>query len=210
MSTRFEITVEYLLDEKVICEASYPEAFRFLQDSRNRSEVNAFLHRVSRQVGKTKDSKGYYCSYETLEDPKRRKKATKQFSHMLADLEPLIDWLRLVRNVDAESRPIEAGTRISESELLSAIEESSSMSELLSQIASKFRKVSRSVETKTKLRSVLTYLSDNGYLLSVGSSGAVYIATAKWSLLFDQLEFIHSFEGYELPDDEPESQQELF
>lgn len=70
----------------------------------------------------------------------RDEKATKQFSHMLADLEPLLDWLRLVRNVDAESRPIEAGARISESELLSAIEESSSMSELLSQIASKFKK----------------------------------------------------------------------
>ena len=102
----------------------------------------------------------------------------------------------MVRNIDSDSRPIDAGTRLNESELLAAIEESSSLSTQLENIAHKFKKGGKSSESKVKLQTVIQYLSDQQYLMPIGSSGSVYIATAKWSLLYDQLEFIRSHEGY--------------
>ena len=122
--------------------------------------------------------------------------AQRQFENVTVNLEGLVSWLRLIRNIDSDSRPIEAGTRLNESELLAAIEESSSLSAQLENIAHKFKKSGKSAEAKFKLQNVMQYLCDQQYFTAIGSSGSVYIATAKWSLLYDQLQFIRSHEGF--------------
>ena len=196
LDDRFEKTVTLLSEQKVICETIYPECYRFILKDSNREEVNAYLHKIGRSTARTNDSKGFYCIFSSLDDRKKRQLAQKQFETIVVNLEGFVSWLRLIRNIDKDARPLEAGTRLNESELLAAIDESSTLSVQLENIAHKFKKGGKSSETKSKLNSVLQYLCDNQYLHSIGKSGSVYVATGKWSVLYDQLDFIRSHEGY--------------
>jgi hypothetical protein len=210
MSSRFESCIEALLNQNIGCEVSNSDSFSYLDTPENEESVNNFLHRIGRNVVRTNDRKGYYCVFNSIEDKAKRSAVEKYFEYVIVNLEGLIDWLRLVRNADNDSRPIEAGMRVNESELLAAIEESSPLKLQLDNIAHKFKRAQKSTEAKAKLRSILQYLVDEKYFTSIGSSGAVYIATAKWSLIYDQLEFIKLYEGFEEESDTNEEQSELF
>jgi hypothetical protein len=196
MDNRFELTVTLLLEQKVICENIYPEPYRFLLKESNQEEINAYLHKIGRSTARTNDLKGFYCIFSSLDDKRKRQYAQKQFETVIVNIEGLVEWLRMIRNIDKDSRPLEAGSRLNESELLAAIEESSTLSLLLENIAHKLKKGGKSSEVKTKLGNVLQYLTENQYLQPIGKSGSVFVATAKWSLLYDQLDFIRSHEGY--------------
>jgi len=211
MDNRFGDTVTLLLEQNVICEAIHPEAYRFLLKESNQEEINTYLHKIGRTTARTNDAKGFYCVFSSLDNRRKRQYAQKQFDNVVVNIEGLVAWLRLMRNIDKDSRPIEAGSRLHESELLAAIEESSTLSLQLENIAHKFKKSGKSAEVKIKLGNVLQYLSDNQYLQAVGSSGSVFIATAKWSLLYDQLDFIRSHEGYtaEIKEADEDKQQEM-
>ncbi len=210
MSSRFENCIEALLNQNIVCEVFNSDSFSYLDIQDNEESVNNFLHRIGRKVARTKDRKGFYCVFNSIDDKAKRNAVERHFEYIIVNLEGLIDWLRLVRNADHESRPVEAGMRINESELLAAIEESSSLKLQLDNIAHKFKRAQKSTEAKAKLRSILQYLVDEKYLTSIGSSGAVYLATAKWSLIYDQLEFIKLYEGIEEESDFNEEQPELF
>tara|TARA_R110001583_G_scaffold17575_4_gene70903 strand:- start:680 stop:1330 length:651 start_codon:yes stop_codon:yes gene_type:complete len=214
MDNRFEETINRMLEQKVICETIDPDLFGYLSNQNHRDEVDNFLHKIGRQTARTNDSRGFYCVFSKLDTKSKRSIAQRQFDNVTVNLEGLIGWLRLVRNIDSDSRPIDAGTRLNESELLAAIEESSSLSTQLENIAHKFKKSGKSSETKIKLLNVMQYLTEQQYLHPIGSSGSVYIATAKWSLLYDQMEFIRSHEGYsdELNEQESDSdsQKDMF
>ena len=43
----------------------------------------------------------------------------------------------------------------------------------------------------------------------MGGTGTQFVATAKWSLLYDQLEFIRSYDAIEIAQDDNSQQQEL-
>lgn len=215
MDNRFETTVTLLLEQKVICETIYPDSYRFMLKESNQDEINAYLHKIGRSAARTNDLKGFYCIFSSLDEKRKRQYAQKQFETVIINIEGLVEWLRIVRNIDKDSRPLEAGSRLHESELLAAIEESSTLSLLLENIAHKFKKGGKSNGVKTKLGNVLQYLTENQYLQPIGKSGSVFVATAKWSLLYDQLDFIRSHEGYaeelaESESDDSAEQESLF
>ena len=56
--------------------------------------------------------------------------------------------------------------------------------------------------TSDRLTSVLQTLEKEGYLVSGGIKGRSWIATGKWSYLYDVLDFIHSHENIKGSDDE--------
>ena len=51
---------------------------------------------------------------------------------------------------------------------------------------------------------------NEGYLHSVSSTGALYKATAKWSLLYDQLEYIGKYQHLHSSEDEQDSPQDSY
>ncbi|MDO6720786.1 hypothetical protein Q4575_15335 [Psychrosphaera sp. 1_MG-2023] len=212
MSSRFEHCIEALLNQNVICEVTDLESFTYLDNSENENSVSNFLHRVGRKVIRTRDKKGFYCVFSSIEETKKRNAVERHFDNVIVNLEGLINWLKLVRNADNESRPIEAGMRLHESELLAAIEESSSLNLQLDNIAHQFNRAQKSTEAKSKLRSILHFLVGEKYFTCIGNTGAVYVATAKWSLIYEQLEFIRMYDGFDDDDEDEvlELQSELF
>ncbi len=118
----FERTVELLMQEEVICNTAYSAEFAFLNDNIKRSEVDVFLRRINRSVAKTSDNLGYLMVYNDLSDSNRKRRVTAQFKKIEGEMATLVEWLRFARNIDANSNPISAGERITESELLAAID----------------------------------------------------------------------------------------
>jgi hypothetical protein len=195
MSERFENCIEILLSGEVICEVSDSDLFRYFLKREKYEHVEKYLYQIGRKITKTRDGAGFYCVYNDISNPKHSKAAKRQLEIAQESFEGLIIWLRLARRVEPDSRPIEAGSRLVESELLAAIEGSSSLKDQLDEVAHRLKRDQKSIESKVKLRGVLKYLSDNGFLKGIGGSGSVYIATAKWSLLYDQLDFLAQYEG---------------
>ena len=189
MADRFEICVEKLLNGEVICEQSSPEEMRYLENQEHLNRVNNFLMQLRRMINKTSDKRGFYCVYTDLSDSDRRHKVRAQLDEAVCDFNGLVDWLRLCRNVSADGRPLEAGDILRESELLSAIENSNTLCQQLERIADKFQRARKAMTTNNRLRSILDYLINKGYFVQANSTGSVYIATAKWSLLY--LSLIH-------------------
>jgi len=209
ISERFESCIEALLNRAIICEVTNPELYRYLLDDENLNAAQKFLQQIGRKVVKTRDKAGFYCAYRDLENPKHRAAVKREFQFVQSTFEGLILWLRLVRRTHSDSRPIEAGYRLTESELLAAIESSGALNSQLDEISHRLRRDQKSQESKTKLRGVLKYLTDNAFFVSTGGSGSVYLATAKWSLVYDQLDYICQFEGIDITESKGEEQAEL-
>lgn len=202
---RFEDVVTKLLEQVVVCEVCEPEGYRYLRDTHYFEQVDAYLHKIGRHLAKTQDGLGFYCAFNSLDNSKKRAVAMKSFESWVVDLEGIVEWLRLVRSIDKDSRPLVAGAGLSEAELLVAIEESSTLQLQLERIAHKFKRGGKSSGSKGKLTAVLQHLVETGFLKSMGSTGTQFIATAKWSLLYDQLEFIRLYDN--IADDESESER---
>jgi hypothetical protein len=197
MKQQFSKTIEALLTGKVICETLDEALFHYLSKSENRQSINAFLHRIERTLLHTKDGYGYYCAYQDLDNPQNRTAIRRHFEDVIINMEGLVLWLRLARSVSRESRPLMARDLLKEADLLNAIEESSALQLQLDDVAHKLKVTRKANKPKQRLRFVLDYLSKNEYLTSVASGGSIYRATAKWSLLYDQLDYIQQHEGIE-------------
>ncbi|WP_300177528.1 hypothetical protein [uncultured Aliivibrio sp.] len=185
----FERTVELLMQDEVICRTAYSAEFAFLTDNIKRSEVDQYLRQIGRSLAKTSDNLGYLMVYSNLDDSGKKRRVAAQFKKIEGELSTLVDWLCFARNINENSNPISAGERITESELLAAIETSRPLAEQLTSIANKLGRSMKSREVKKKLTSVLNYLTESGYFVQLNTTGSVYEATAKWSFVYDALEF---------------------
>lgn len=193
--SKFESTFKLLMSKTVICEVAHPAEHAYLSITIECAEMNQYLSRLKRRIEKTRDGMGFYCVYIDVDTPEKRKQVLSDFEKITSTLEGIVEWLKLARNIDSDSLPLRAGSKLLESTLLAAIEESSSLRFQLELIAKKLKRAQTSKESKSKLRSVLDYLVNEGYLVSKASTGSIYQATAKWSLVYDQLEFIACAEG---------------
>lgn len=201
MTTHFESTVNQLLCGQIICEVGQHEAlFIKLSEESFFDEVNAFLHRIGKKVVSTEDDRAFYCAFLTLEPKENMNVVKKQFQHTFKYFEGLIAWLRLVRGITNNARPVVAGDVLNESELLQAIETSSNFNTQLINVFQRFKKDATNKETKAQLSTIMKILVEEDYLVKIGETGSVYRATGKFSLLYEQLDFIQRYQGIPLVD----------
>ena len=222
MADRFEECVTALLNGEVICHVSAPELFRFLDSDTSfnlgktttAEVVDEYLSKIGRGLAKTQDSQGYYCVYKNIDDNDKQKMAKERFTVVANQFDGLVNFFRLERGCKADPRPICCGDNVKLSDLLSAIENSETMQKQLTDIANSFGVGMTASKLQNTLNSVLKYLVKEKYLIQIGNVGSIYKATAKWSLLYDELEYIHSFDGFEIEkaqdDDDKGFQMELF
>ncbi|MCO7233947.1 MULTISPECIES: hypothetical protein [unclassified Cobetia] len=192
---RFAATIEGLLKGEVLCPVSANEAHDYLSTLEGQDRVRHYLAEIGHGLEKTRDGSGYYCVYLDTESRSVRHRIRHQFESAVRDWEALLRWLRLSRQASQSSQPLKVKDVVRESEWLAAIENSSMMQEELEVIATRFQVQSQSRDAKVRLRHLLEKLCKLGYLVAIDSSGAIYQATGKWSLLQDQLEFVMEREG---------------
>lgn len=188
-------TLERLVSGQVLCNTSAKACCDLMEDSYQRGLVNDSLALFGREMVKTSDGLGIYAAYRDISGPGVRMKVQSKFEKVATDWEALCYWLKLTKKLKGNNCPLQAGDILNISTLLENIENSVSSQNEIDKIAKRFSKVSVKKDTKSKLEAIINYLKNNGFLVSKGTTGSVYQATARWSLLFDQMEYIQREEN---------------
>ena len=203
----FSSLMEKLLAGDVICEATAEPFYKYLKDPIHEKNVDEYLRRIGRVLRSTPDCSGYYAAYRDLSSPSVKQQIKKQFSEAMNDLEPLVRWLRLAVSAEKAGAPLQPGDTLRGSELLEAIENAPALGNELDRLSKTRLFSNSSTGPKKQLDSILKRLCDNGYLVTKGTSGSVFIATGKWARLYELLQFIATHEQLDSNEDVPEQQE---
>ncbi|MFW1678694.1 hypothetical protein ACFVYJ_13065 [Pontibacter sp. JAM-7] len=198
----FSRATQALLADKVICHETLPGEYAFLQNETHNREVLEFLIRIDRSVRSTSDGKGFHLAYVDLDEPKAKTDIRRTFKQFASEIEPYVRWMRLARDCNPTGRPIEAGLLVNESEMLGYIERSPELNHALTDLTKNALFKSAARDGKGRIRHILNKLESEEYLIKLDASGSRYRATAKWSYLYDVLEFIASHERLDIEDTE--------
>ncbi|ENV16179.1 hypothetical protein [Acinetobacter guillouiae] len=191
----FANSIEQLLRGEIIDIWMDKSLYTDLCQSDNLDEVNAYLSRLNRMCIRSNDGNGFYCAYLNIDHPEIQKTIQRQFNEFVSKIEAIVQWMRLCRTLTNDSKPIEYGDVISKGQLLINVEQSQLGSEQLKKLAQKLGKQSTSTNASDQLQFVLNYLQEEKYLILAGhDAGTTYRATAKWSLFYEQLEYISACE----------------
>lgn len=205
-SEAFATTIELLLSGAVVCQYSYPDANALLQeDSESKSDIDTYLRRIGRKLAQTGDQAAYFCAYLDLDGPGRKKGARAELAEAMNELEPVILWLRLVMSAEQTDRPIHAGDDVSGARILKKLNASNVLCDELEKLSRQPLFKTTNKQPKGQLESIMEKLEKMGYLSARGRTGTEYIATGRWSRLYDLVDFIADHEGI---DEEDQATQE--
>jgi len=206
MSDIFEDIVELLLEGGVICEYTNEDMYQYLQDNDHEQTLNQYLSKIGRIVKPTADNAAFFAAYISLDKPKYQTLVRQQITETMNQLEPLVRWLHLVSTSSLTDRPVSPGDVVKISVILDAVESSPVLCDDLA-LLSRSRMLSNTQSSaKGQIDAIMKKLVEYGYLIPDGRTGAQYIATGKWSHLYDVMTFISTHEQLS---EEVEDQEDL-
>src|SRR5690625_1860155 len=184
--------LEKLLAGNVIYEFSFERGYLLLQNPDEQSLIDSIMRQMGRSLVETEDGAGFYLAYSDLASEEVRKSIAAEVRSLSEDWEPLLRWLMICRDIDDNGFPLRPGDPLMHSDLIKSAENSLNTQENITTIASRFNVRAQSVEAA--LEGILSRLIERGYLIKDGSR-PVYLATARWSLLREQMEYVRGKEG---------------
>jgi len=193
-SQEFGRIIESLLAQEFICQYTDEIAYEYLSSETYRDNVDRFLRKIGRCLRQTEDRNTYYCAYLNIDSSTVRKHLSQQFKMTINELEPLCRWLSLIMSATQRDAPISPGDALRQGEILSGLENAPALVDDLALIVRSGPFASKKDKVSDQLNHVLNALDDQGYLQRSSPSSSIYIATGKWSYLFEVLEFIHTHE----------------
>jgi len=200
----FQTVIEALLQGKIICAAQSEQMHDYLQVDGHQEDIDRCLRRIGRGLRQTNDGAGFYAVYLSLDDKSARQHIKQQFSEAVNDLEPLVRWLRLLMNAQKAGTPFGAGDTIRPGDLIKAIEDAPNLANELDRLSKSRMFRNTNTEPRKQLEFVFKRLDENQYLVPSGPGGLMYIATAKWSRLYEVLDYIASSEQITVDEDNPD------
>lgn len=207
----FSAVVEALLAGQFICPVTDELAFEYLSREAYFDDVDRYLKKIGRRLQTSSAGDVYYCAYTDINSGHRRAAMKEQFAQTINLLEPLVRWLKLAMSALQKDATIQPGEVLRQGELLSAIELTQTLTDDLARITRSGAFSTTREAPHEQLNHLFKKLEENGYLKSTGPKATTYLATGKWSYLYDVLEFIHTHENLGLREDQPDDddQQEL-
>lgn len=198
----FVATVSALLQGEFICEHRYEALANYLQYPAHQQKVDDHLLVLNRKLRATLDRSGWVCAYADTSGAEAKSAIRQQFTEVANELEAMIGFMRLVMTANATERPIAAGDRLSEADMLARIELVPALQSKLKLLTDRGLFKTTRTDSKNQLAVVTAKLVERGYLLRSGGTGSVYRATGKWSWLYDCMDFIRSHEDLPVQDDD--------
>lgn len=189
--------IELLLRGEFVCQTKDEDAFRYLQSSANRTEVESHLAVLNRNLSTAAEGEVFFASYISLQDAER-KFLSSQFQEISSHLMPVVEWLLLVQESLGTDRPLTQGTVIRLNELQSVVEDTPAYAEQLAKISRYALFGSKAAELDAQLKLIFKRLVEVGYLIRPNTDKQIYTATGKIDYLFDVLKFIDENENLSL------------
>jgi len=206
----FSEIIESLLAGHFICAITDELAFEYLAKEVYREDLDTYLKKIGRRLQTSSSGDVCYCAYNTIHSSSRRTAVKEQFAQTINALEPLVRWLKLAMSALQKDATLQPGDILRQGELLSAIELTQTLTDDLAKITRTGLFATTREAPRDQLNHLLNKLVESGYFKQNEPKASTYIATGKWSYLYDVLEFIHTHEDLGMDDDKPdEEQQEL-
>ena len=197
-----------LLEGYLIDQWSDFENFEFLNDVEFLDQLNNHISFLGKKCIQTPCGGGYFLIYLDIEsDPEIKKVITKQFEENVSKMEPLVDWLRLFRKAGGRNEPLIGGDRISAGEILVEVEKSKHVQKGLKELSAKLGKTASTV--KDQINGVIQFLVQREYLVPVGVVGTELLATSRWSIFYDEAEYLAEHNAIDITQTDDVEQGEL-
>ncbi|MDQ9021847.1 hypothetical protein RFI02_12095 [Acinetobacter sichuanensis] len=188
INKRLMIIVNKLLEGYLIDQWNDFENYEFLNNTSYLEELNNHIEFLGKKCIQTPCGGGYFLVYLDIHDLHIKKVITKQLEENVMKLEPFIDWLRLFRKAGGRNEPLIGGDRITSGEILVEVEKSKHVQKGLKELSAKIGKTASTV--KDQINGVLQFLVQREYLVPVGVVGTEYLATSRWSIFYEELQYI--------------------
>lgn len=207
MSDLFQPLLECLLGGNIVCSVTAEDQYEYLQDTQNREAVDSYLRRIGRTLRCTQDGAGYFAAYRDIDDTTAKRHIRARFSETVNDIEPFIRLLRLIGLSSRTDRPLQHGDVIHSGDLAKAVDQAPALVKELEALSRTRLFGNQATGAARQIEAILKKLNEYGYLQKTGASGAKYVATGKWSRLYEELQFIASREHLDTDEDAPEQQE---
>jgi biotin operon repressor len=185
----FKNIILLLLSGEFLCNVSRPDEFSFLQDEATRLDVDAYLARIGRRLGLTRNGVAFYAAHASI-GAEERTEARIVFKEIKRDLRPIVKFLNLVMQAQRSDMTLFAGDSLRYHELLTRIRESSHLTDELSSFAKLGNEYASSSETVPGiLDKILQRLAKNGYLVADRERDR-YTLTGKIDYLQEVIDFL--------------------
>lgn len=188
INKRLMIIANKLLEGYLIDQWNDFENYEFLNNTSYLEELNNHIEFLGKKCIQTPCGGGYFLVYLDIHDLHIKKVITKQLEENVMKLEPFIDWLRLFRKAGGRNEPLIGGDRITSGEILVEVEKSKHVQKGLKELSAKIGKTASTV--KDQINGVLQFLVQREYLVPVGVVGTEYLATSRWSIFYEELQYI--------------------
>ncbi|MFC2998163.1 hypothetical protein ACFODO_23515 [Acinetobacter sichuanensis] len=188
INKRLMIIANKLLEGYLIDQWNDFENYEFLNNTSYLKELNNHIEFLGKKCIQTPCGGGYFLVYLDIHDLHIKKVITKQLEENVMKLEPFIDWLRLFRKAGGRNEPLIGGDRITSGEILVEVEKSKHVQKGLKELSAKIGKTASTV--KDQINGVLQFLVQREYLVPVGVVGTEYLATSRWSIFYEELQYI--------------------
>lgn len=189
--------LELLLSGQFVCSTIDEDAYRYLQSSANREQIQQHLSLLNRQLSSAAEGEVYFASYQVLGD-EERKVLTNQFQDISSHLVPLVEWILMIQEAMGTDMPLTQGSLIRLNELQTIVEDTPAYAEQLGKIARYAMFGSKANELDSQLKLIFKRLVELGYLVRPNQDKQIYRATGKIDYLFDVLKFIDETENLSL------------
>ena len=208
--SHFADIAKKFIQGKFICEYSCPDDHAFLAKPGMADEMREYLQKMEFSLSTPQEGNGFYCSY--LYPKHNQADLKRQFTEIINSLSPLVSFLTLVQQSCGDDDVIRPGDILRMTEIQGVIEDTTALSNQLDKIVRHSLFISKSPTVEGKLKQVFNRLMEMDYLASSNPAHQIYTATAKWSLLIDQIRFINDTEQLSLEQlsDETVKQDDLY
>ena len=204
----FKQTVQQLLTGSVICETAFADEFEYLQASENNQRVSDFLANLDRELTYLESADAYYCTFVQV-DQSNSAELSALFSEIRSSFRPLVEFLELLLTASQTDLPLRAKSMVNINELFDPFEHDQTLREQLRRLTSIKPFKTNKLETREQLVFIFQKLEEMGYLVRKNSGSSRYYATARFDIIYLLIEFLNDSERVELPENEPQQQEEL-
>lgn len=195
-SATFANVAQALMQGVFICQYSHPDFYAYLQKEQLLIEMEQYLHKIGLVLSKLNETEAYYCSYK---QPKSHLNELKlQFKTIIESLKPLVSFLTLIQQANNDDDVVRAGNILRLADIQIKIENSRFLEQQLNKIISHSLFKSTSTDINGKLKQLFRRLLEMDYLIQTNPNKQIYQATAKWTLLQEQIDFINDAEKLSL------------
>lgn len=204
----FKQTVQQLLTGAVICETAFADEFEYLQASENNQRVSDFLANLDRDLTYLESADAYYCTFMQV-DQSNSGELSALFSEIRSSFRPLVEFLELLLTASQTDLPLRAKSVVNINELFDPFEHDQTLREQLRRLTSIKPFKTNKLETREQLVFIFQKLEEMGYLVRKNAGSSRYYATARFDIIYLLIEFLNDSERVELPENEPQQQEEL-